>query len=308
LLKEYGIDPQAQAVLLLSDIDELIHHAVADVYGRDLHTGIKAIPEQVWRDDAARHHVEYAHDLGALDRSLARIGPERTLSRKGIEWQTLIYSSEAVFDLLNDLVPVGRRRNRAEGTVPVKFKYWPEDMAKISIWNEVRRTYEDVPCIDREYADGLSEHAHQAVKHYAQLNQLAFSSSAERCAAKSKLNERIQSLVNDRLIGTRKKAARISPSLGGFPVRPQLPPELPDPSATRIETVSNRRDGDQPQRSAARSHGQKRRKADPTQLSKPGGRAGQAAAPIVPSPSLPDPFATFDRQSLIAKARAKVGT
>jgi putative transposase len=257
LLKEYGIDPEAKAVLLLSELDELIHHAITEVYGREFHSGIRAVPEQVWRVDAERHNIDYAHDLKALDRSLAKLGPVRTLSRKGIEWLGLTYCSEAVSDLLSDLVPRAKKRGKATGTAPVKFKYWPEDISSISVWNEVRGTYVEVPCADEAYVrNGLSEHVHNAIRRFAEMNALAFSSLDDRCKARALMNERMRSFVNNRLIGTRKAAARLQPrsyddDQVGAPTSAPL---------TVIETLSNRQDGDQPDRQPTRARKRKPRK------------------------------------------------
>jgi putative transposase len=297
ILKEYGIDPSAKAVLLLSDLDELIHHAITEVYGREFHSGIRAVPEQVWRSEAERYGIDYAPDLRALDRSFARVGPPRVLSRTGIEWMGLDYSSDAVSSLLNDLLPrVRRRRGRAEGTVPdAKFKYWPEDIAKISVWNEVRRTYIDVTCTQPKYATGLSEHVHHAIRRYAEMNGLAFSSEEERCAARTRLYERARSFVNDRLIGTRRNAARWKPrSYGGGSTEPDVP-------FTPVEATSSRQGGEHPLRISSRSGARNaKRTLAEGQRSPPSRRLGR-----VPKTQGPpgDPFATVDRQEIMDRAR-----
>lgn len=250
LLQELGIDPHAEAVLLLSELDELIYYAVTEVYGINIHSGIKAVPEIVWNSDAARHNIEYARDLRSLDRSLSRVGPERTLTRKGIEWLGLNYCSESVSGLLNDLLPRAPRRGNTNGGVKVKFKYFPEDISKISIWNDVRRTYVDVDCVEKNYTSGLSEHSHNIIRKYAEDRNLSFSSVEDRCAARSRLNAKIQEFVGTRQIGSRKRAAR-------FTATPQTVSqqaiEVPLGPITFIDTVTNRTSGVDIDRTAARS-------------------------------------------------------
>ncbi len=118
-LREYGIDPSADAVILLSELEELICQTIIEVYGREFHSGIKAVPEQVWRADQAVGCIDYAADLRALDLSLGKMGPQRKLSRCGIEYKGLTYRSDAVFDLLNDLLPRERKRGVSTSTVAV---------------------------------------------------------------------------------------------------------------------------------------------------------------------------------------------
>lgn len=239
-LAEYGIDPQADAVLLLSEIDELIHQYIVEVYGRNFHTGIKAVPEQVWRERQAIDGIDYVADLPGLDMALSKIAGTRTLDRKGIDFQNLNYSSEAIFDLLNRLLPRAPKRGQTRNSIKVKVKYWPEDMSKIAVWNPVDAKYVEIPCTSRLYSEGLSEHHHQILDRYAKAQGLAFSSEEQRCAAKVRLSERIASFVNDRLVGVRRRAQRLttSPPLG-------QPSAAVSPSDTRVEIdpLTNRRRG-----------------------------------------------------------------
>ncbi|WP_296597998.1 transposase family protein [Phenylobacterium sp.] len=299
LLKEYGIDPQAEAVLLLSELEELIHHVVTEVYGREYHTGIKAIPEQVWRERQAIDGIDYAADLRALDRSMGKLGPKRVLNRQGVEFKELRFCSDAVFGLLNDLLPRASRRNRAEGSVPIKFKYWPEDLSKIAIWNGVRGNYVDVPCTQPLYARGLSEHRHDVTRRYAVQQGLKFSTQDERCAAQAELSRKIASFVNERSIGRRKQLQRLrEPSSDGAAYN-QAAPATPI-EVTLVETISNRRNGDQVPSTSPRSGSQRRGPARPKKA------AVTPPAPAAVSEPVADPFASYNRAEMIEAARKKV--
>ena len=297
-LREYGIDPSADAVLLLSELEELLFQAVVEVYGREFHSGIKAIPEEVWRSRAKIDGIDYAADLRALDHSLAKLGPERVLSRAGIEFLGLTFCSDAVRPLLEDMVPRAPRRGTRRGTVRVKIKYWPEDLAKIAVWNTVSQTYVELQCVDQVYAAGLSEHHHQQISNYAREQGLAFSSEEERCAARARLNQKIESFVTSRSIGDRRRAQRIlarkqnvsvSTAVGG----PPQPEDVTEPTLVMIETVANRRDGDQPPRNAVRK-GRRRVPNRPATVPLSTRHTEPSTAQ-----SIDDPFASFNRDELL---------
>jgi putative transposase len=297
-LKEFGIDPSAEAVILLSELEELICHVIIEVYGREFHQGIKAVPEQVWRTDQAAVGIDYAADLQALDLSLGKMGPKRKLSKSGIQYKGLTYRSEAVAGLLNDLVPRGRKRGVPAGTVEVKFKYWPEDVSKIAVWSPVRQSYVELPCTNPIYAGNLSEHHHDVLREYAKDQGLKFATEDERCAARARLNEKISSFVTMRKIGDRRRAQRL------LDEKRYVVDDEPDEIATEecvnpIETVANRVDGNQPARGSVRST-RRTKKRPPRAPGKTRDEKGADAVDQRPSHATLDPFAHFDRENLVS--------
>jgi len=301
-LRELGIDPSAEAVLLLSELEELVYQAEVEVYGREFHSGIKAVPGEVWATRAGIDGIDYAPDLRALDHSLAKLGPNRVLSNAGIEFLGLQFCSESVHSLLQDMVPRARRRGTRRGTVSVKFKYWPEDLSKIAVWNAVSQKYVEVSCTDQSYAKGLSEHHHKQIAEYAKSKGLKFSSEDERCAARARLREKIESFATGRKIGDRRRAQRILADKQRVTAEALSNPasdQFPD-NVTPIETVANRRKGDQPPRNSVRK----------TQKKRSGG-GGDAPSPVASAqqstlrPPSADPFASFDRGSLLKRYKGE---
>jgi putative transposase len=300
-LAEYGIDPQADAVLLLSEIDELIHQYIVEVYGRNFHTGIKAVPEQVWRERQAIDGIDYVADLPGLDMALSKIAGTRTLDRKGIDFQNLNYSSHVVFDLLNRLLPRAPKRGQARNSIKVKVKYWPEDMSKIAIWNPVDAKYVEIPCTSRLYSEGLSEHHHQVLDRYAKSQGLAFSTEAQRCAAKVRLGERIASFVNDRLIGTRRRAQRIRSDIPTGQVVRTVPH---GDSHVEIDPIANRVRGEdvfKSKRKAAQKSGNVKAGGHPTDPQVQKVREREDVS--IPT----DVFEAYDRTALLDRFRGKGG-
>jgi len=298
-LAEYGIDPQSEAVLLLSEIDELIHQYIVEVYGRNFHAGIKAVPEQVWRERQAIDGIDYIANLPGLDLALSKIAGTRTLDRKGIDFQNLNYSSEAVFDLLNRLLPTAPKRGQTRHSIKVKVKYWPEDLSKIAIWNEADSEYVEVPCTSQLYAEGLSEHHHKILCAYAKSQGLKFSSEEQRCAARVRLSERIASFVNDRLIGTRRRAQRLKANAVTRNVSGSVPH---NDVHVEIDPVTNRVRGQdvfKSERKSAKKSCKTGRAAKPKTVADPASRERREAIsePVV------DVFETYDRKALLDRVR-----
>lgn len=302
-LAEYGIDPQAEAVLLLSEIDELIHQYIVEVYGRNFHSGIKAVPEQVWRERQAIDGIDYVADLPGLDMALSKIAGTRTLDRKGIDFQNLNYSSEVLFDLLNRLLPRAPKRGQARNSIKVKVKYWPEDMSKIAIWNSVDAKYVEIPCTSRFYTEGLSEHHHQILVRYAKSQGLEFSTEEQRCAAKVRLGDRIASFVNDRLIGTRRRAQRLkSVAAPGLHIA-----DVPDNYAQiEIDPITNR-DRGQDVFKAKPIAVKKSKKAKLGAATKISPRSAKHQGDQVVSAPVADVFAAYDRAALLERFRDGAG-
>ncbi len=288
-LRELGLDPSAEAVILLSELEELICQAIIEVYGREYHRSLKASPEQTWLADQNTVGIDYATDLRALDLSLGKMGPSRKLTTSGIEFKGLTYRSEQVYELLNELLPYAPKRVRSTRGVHVKFKYWPEDISKIAVWSEAHKRYIELPCTDQKYTVGLSEHHHKVLTDYAKDQHLQFTTEDERCAARARLNQKISSFIAAQKIGDRRRAQRILDEGRYIPDETVAAPPLPDSSViTPIETVRNRADGHQaehaPVRKSAKTAVKKRQQEEST--------IPEAATPML-KPPVTNPFAAF---------------
>ena len=308
--KEFGIDPAKDAVLLLSDLRRLIYQCIIEVYCRSFHKGIKASPEEVWRKQAAKHGSPYVADLKALDLALAKLAPERVLTREGISLHGLTYRAvEPLTELLADLVPRAKPRKNRWGTATVKVKYHPEDLGQVHVWNEVKQHYVTLPCIQPRYALGLSEYRHLTLKRLAREKEWAFQSEDERCLAAARLQDTIRAMIPVGKVVERRQAQRLKanqpPILPGDVVLTRFVEEADD--LVPMATFSNRQDGATPRRpprpqqartcKAANGAASRRRKKSADELD------------LLTSLSAPefDPFAGTDFGLLQDQARQTLG-
>lgn len=206
-LQSLGIDPQKDAVLLLSELEAAIYKWVVDVYAREPHRALNAAPALVWETRRRTDHIELCPDLAALNAACSKI-VKRVLTRNGIELNNLTYRSEAVSDLLQDLLPRARKRNASMNGVPVKVKYHPDDLSRVYVWNEQKGEYVPLPCTKPSYAAGLSEHLHNKMREWAKETNREFASEADMCRARVELYDLMDRIVAAK-VRDRKRLQRL---------------------------------------------------------------------------------------------------
>lgn len=205
-MKELELDPVFEARLTLGELEHLLVQAIID-YNNDENTGLGDVPARIWNVQA-RTGIAYPNDLYQFDMACAKLGPPRTLSSKGIELFGLQYCGPVVFDLLNDMVPVAPRRGRAQGTVTVKLKYFPEDLSAVFVWNTVKNEYVRVPCMETQYTIGLSEYQHRKLEDFRNERTLSWSSEDDRCTARALFLKEATAKLGSPLIRNRKHAKK----------------------------------------------------------------------------------------------------
>ena len=229
-LEALGINPEKDAIFLLSELEALINKWIVDVYAREKHRTLNASPEQVWRERRRTDVVELCPDLAALNAACSKV-VKRVLTRSGIELNNLTYRSEDVSVLLQDLRPRSRKRNVSAHGIEVKVKYHSEDLGHVYVWNEVKGEYVKLPCTKLKYANGLGEYHHGKIRQWANETNREFTSEAEMCRARVELYEMMDTIVADK-VRDRKRLQRLR-----HPER-QLAADR-----VRISAVHDRQDG-----------------------------------------------------------------
>ena len=294
-------DAVGDARLTLAQLRQLTMQAIID-YNDEFHTGLKDTPARLWNEQA-RQGISYPQDLHAIDLACAKLAPPRILSNKGIELHGVQYCSPAVFDLLNDMLPNSPKRNRRKGGVEVKVKYLPEDISKVFVWNTARNKYVEVACLEERYTKGLSEFHHKKVEAFRKERALAWTSEDDRCRARTLLNTEATSQLNSRLIGSRRRAQKIldRDNVAALPpVIKSRPSHSDGAQIIPVESVSNRVNGDQPERASVR-------KRHPSKRAGTSGNVVRGSQPVgtiaISGHQASDPFADLDRDAMIAKIR-----
>lgn len=206
IMERGDYDPVKNAVIPFSQLLEIVHRWLIDIYGWGKHRGLGGIPLKVWGEMTARYPVIPCGNVTDLDMLFGKVDT-RQLTRKGIEWKGLIYFSEAVIGWIPDPDFRAIAPDRA-----VKFRYDPADLKEIRVLDPRTKRYVVMPISEHQadYATGLSVWQHDRVREYVRtrLDQEVDWKSLYR--AKRDISEMVKAVWADRRKGikTRQRAAR----------------------------------------------------------------------------------------------------
>lgn len=274
LLRELGYDPHKDAVFTLSEFEDLIWD-VLKLYHIEVHAGTGRPPGDLWQEDIDAYAIDSIADDRQLEKMAGQMKYPCTLSRSGVRSFGLQFHDAAATEaLLADLIggsPV-RGQRKGSATAKVKIKFNPANLAQIHVWNERRKVYVTLPCIDEDYATGLSLWQHDKLGEWAKERGLAFSSEQDRLRARADLVEKIERLAPELKVRQRRAIARMrqSPfvqerlSRGGVSVA--LAPSRHDGMAPLIHhepLARSRQDGSTPPTRPPRGGAKSRRRSAP---------------------------------------------
>jgi putative transposase len=149
-------DPKKHAIVPMSLLRQMTIRWIVDVYHQKIHRSIGCTPAQMWESNIRPHNIPMVSDPLRFDAIVG--GSEmRVLSHKGIEFAGLVYNSPEMGDLrrhLGDRINVDVRVNRS-------------NLGSVIVLHPERGTPMRVPCLQKEYAEGLTEWQHSVCKRYA---------------------------------------------------------------------------------------------------------------------------------------------
>lgn len=204
-------DSIGQACITLSELKQIIHIFLLDIYAERKHKGIQAVPARQW---------ERAIQNGFLPRVPASsddlaILLGQTTTRKiqpyGIEFESITYNCKDS--------ELSYLRNALKGE-DAKIKFHPGNISCIYIYNPFSKDYIKVPAADPDgYTVGLSLWKHRIIKRY----QAETGDKTDLVAlgqAKRHIQDIVDAARSRKRIGTRKRIARWDtsgepPSLAG---------------------------------------------------------------------------------------------
>lgn len=277
LLRQMGYDPYKDAVLTLSEIEDLMWEAIC-YYHKSEHRGIGMAPADLWQRDVLANGIDVIGDDSLLDKIAGKTEYPCKVTRGGVRLFGLQYHDQGlVAGLLDDLIGIEPVRKQQHGSRPatatVKVHYNPANISEIHVWNRRRKVYVTLPCADKNYVAGMSLWHHRQVQAWAKDRSLEFITEADRLAARARLVDRIQSAVPSAKIRDRRAKARLlsPPSVhpvGGHRVSVAYAPPRHDGLAPIIDhepLASHRNDGGLPSPRPAKG-----RRNRAVQQSKPG--------------------------------------
>lgn len=197
--KRGSYDPVKDASISFESFNEIVHIHLVDVYSQKFHRGINDIPQKLWDCgvEAYPPHLPCRKEdlivlLGAIE--------ERTITPKGIEFKGLFYNSRELIQLLNSGITGKTRR--------VRFKYNPNDISQIWVYDEVENRFIEVKAKNQQYTKGLSKWQHEVVVNQSKRAKERVDAEA-LLESKAEINRMVEKGIKE-LAKKRKSSARIA--------------------------------------------------------------------------------------------------
>lgn len=189
-------NPKAEACVIMAELEAIANQVIAE-YNTSPHDGLNGRqPALMFQRDIEKRGVNHFVDLESFRLDTMAVQTDAQLSPSGIRaFSGLRYHCiRAVPALLDDLRALEcRRQRRDDATATVDFRYDPQDISRIHVWNKRTREYVTLRCADESYSDGMPLAFHNQILASAQADKEAFNTEEERLLARAR---RIQFVRN----------------------------------------------------------------------------------------------------------------
>ena len=155
-MQQNDYDSQKNAVVSFEALQEILHIFVVDIYNQSSHPQLKSPRQEVWSKSIASFPPALPPSLSEL-KVLIGATIERTVTRRGIEFEGLIYNSSEL----------ARLRSGLKKSTKTKVKYDPTDLSRVYVLDSVNCQFIEVPALHQEYTQRLTLWQHKVVKQLA---------------------------------------------------------------------------------------------------------------------------------------------
>ena len=157
-MQQYDYDPKRNAVVSFETLQEILHLFVVDIYNQSSHPQLSSPRQQVWSKSIASFPPALPPSMTEL-KVLIGATIERTITRRGIEFEGLIYNSSQLARLRSEMKQCPR----------TKVKYDPTDLSSVYVLDASNYQFLEVPALHLEYTQGLTLWQHKVVKQLARI-------------------------------------------------------------------------------------------------------------------------------------------
>lgn len=229
-MQQHDYDSKKSAVVSFEALQEILHLFVVDIYNQSSHPQLKSPRQQVWSKSIASFPPALPPSMTEL-KVLIGATIERTITRRGIEFEGLIYNSSQL----------ARLRSGVQQSPRTKVKYNPTDLSSVYVLDSNNHQFIEVPALHQEYTQGLSLWQHKVVKQLARLE-----ADKVDIVALALAKEKIQRIVErewkqSKRGKTRQSMARwlgIESSSSTLETGEQLPPNKSQTMDSSVEAAS----------------------------------------------------------------------
>jgi putative transposase len=193
-MQQNDYDSKNNAVVSFDALQEILHIFIVDIYNQSGHPQLKSPRQKVWSKAIASFPPALPSSKNELSVLIGAI-VERTVTRRGIEFEGLIYNCSEL----------ARLRSELEKSTKTKVKYDPTDLSRVYVLDSLNCQFIEVPALHQEYTQGLTLWQHKVIKQLARIE-------ADRIdiVALALAKEKIQTIVEGEWKKTKRGKTRQS--------------------------------------------------------------------------------------------------
>lgn len=205
--KRLDYDTDKKAVLTYSQLEEILHRWLIDIYSIDFHRGIHGAPYQRWQDAIQIHPPRLPPSPEHLKVYLGKVG-QRKLDSNGIRIHGLTYTSPALEEWWNK----AQKREKSQSQ-EVLVRFDPDDIETLYVLDPKTNTYIEAVCTIPGYATNLTIEQHNAIQEKARKDYNDLPYRDRLLATKAALQEFAKTILEGataRLKGIRKADKKVT--------------------------------------------------------------------------------------------------
>lgn len=212
ILEKDDYNPSEHAIITFDTLKTILNKWVVDVYHQRPHRSLDGItPAVMWSSSIKVEDINLPDDPARLDAIMGKV-VSRTLTHKGIEYEKLRYNSPELAAL----------RRRLGDKLDVELRINEGDLGHIYVIAPDKSDYFKVPCLNLEYANGLTLWQHNVCKRYKSQNFKIDDTPNSWRRAKVEISEIIMRDVLHKKGKSRSKSARFM-NVGQPTPEPNMP-------------------------------------------------------------------------------------
>ena len=157
-MQQNDYDSKENAVISFDALQEILHIFIVDIYNQSSHPQLSSPRQKVWSKAIASFPPALPSSKNELKVLIGAI-VERTVTRRGIEFEGLIYNCSEL----------ARLRSELEKSTKTKVKYDPTDLSRVYVLDSLSCQFIEVPALHQEYTQGLTLWQHKVIKQLARI-------------------------------------------------------------------------------------------------------------------------------------------
>jgi putative transposase len=138
------------ATMTLSEVRHVVVKYVTQIYHERVHATLGTSPREAWEEGIASHPPSVVVNPDTLKLSMA-LRENCAISGSRIQFENLRYSSPMLAALRNEL-----KLSKGNASVRVDVLYSWRDISVAYVYDTIRKTYVDVPCVTRGVTPGMT--------------------------------------------------------------------------------------------------------------------------------------------------------